>query len=362
MNGRLQELYSFLESNELDAMVITQPKHIYYLTGFLNDPHERFMGLVLRKGEEPFLVVPLLDLERAQQGSSVTAIFAVSDTEDPYALLQEKLQAVSRLGLEEEHLNVIRYRAMMAALNAIESVDVTKPLHAMRTRKSPEEIVVMKRAIHLIEQALAAGVSHAKPGMSEIELVAELEYQMKKLGADSPAFNTIVLSGEKTSQPHGIPGSRQLQTGEFLLIDAGVLVDGYHSDITRTFAVGDIDEKLADQYDSVLQANLAAIASTRPSCTFASVDQAARSVIAERGYGEHFITRVGHGLGLELHEYPSVHGDNQDKVYEGLVFTIEPGIYIPQHAGVRIEDNVWVTKDGVEVLTSFPKELTIIGR
>ncbi|MED4582607.1 Xaa-Pro peptidase family protein [Brevibacillus choshinensis] len=362
MNDRMKELYSFMERKCVDAMLITLPQHIYYLTGFFNEPHKRFMGLVLQKGEEPFLIVPLLDLEKAQKASRVTTIFACADTESPYDLLKEKLPvSISRLGVEEEHLHVARYRAVMAATGAEESIDAGEPLREMRMIKSTEEIGTMKRAIYLIEEVLAAALAHVKPGVTEIEIVAEMEYQMKKLGAERPAFDTIVLSGEKASQPHGIPGTRKIQNGELLLFDSGVLVDGYHSDISRTFGVGEINEMLVDMYETVLQANLASISAVKPGVTFATIDQAARENIAQKGYGKYFLNRVGHGLGMELHEYPSVHGNNHDIVREGMVFTIEPGIYIPQLGGVRIEDNVFVTREGAEVLTSYPKKLTIIG-
>lgn len=362
MNDRLNQLYSFMERECVDAMVITLPKHIYYLTGFLNEPNKRFMGLVLPKGAEPFLIVPLLDLEKAQLASSVTTIYAHNDSSNPYELLKEKLPAsIARLAVEEEHLHVARYRAVMEAAGAAESVDAGEPLREMRMIKSAEEIATMKRAIRLIEEVLHASLPYVKPGVTEIEIVAEMEYQMKKRGADAPAFSTILLSGEKASQPHGVPGGRKIQEGELLLFDTGVVVDGYLSDISRTFGVGEVNEKLADMYETVLQANLAAIAAVRPGVTFASVDQTARDILAQKGYGDYFLNRVGHGLGLEIHEYPSIHGSNYDLVREGMVFTIEPGIYIPQFTGVRIEDNVWVTKDGAEVLTSYPKELTIIG-
>ncbi|HZG17162.1 MAG TPA: Xaa-Pro peptidase family protein [Candidatus Bathyarchaeia archaeon] len=362
MNDRLKKLYSFMENKCVDAMLITLPQHIYYLTGFLNEPHKRFMGLVLPKGEEPFLIVPLLDIEKAQQASSVTKIFACADTENPYDLLKEKLPvSISRLGVEEEHLHVARYRAVMAATGAKESIDAGEPLREMRMIKSAEEIGKMKRAITLIEEVLAAALGHVKAGVTEIEIVAEMEYQMKKLGAEGPAFDTIVLSGEKSSLPHGTPGTRKIQNGELLLFDSGVLVDGYHSDISRTFGVGEIHEKLVDMYETVLEANLASISAVQPGVAFATIDQAAREIIAQKGYGKYFLNRVGHGLGLEIHEYPSIHGNNHDIVREGMVFTIEPGIYIPQLGGVRIEDNVFVTSGGAEVLTSYPKKLTIIG-
>ncbi|MGE5702177.1 MAG: M24 family metallopeptidase, partial [Clostridia bacterium] len=256
---------------------------------------------------------------------------------------------------------VVRYRAVMEATSAKQSVDASGVLREMRMFKAPEELATMKRAIQMIEDVLRSVLPRVKPGVSELDLVAELEYQMKKHGAAGPAFDTMVLAGKKAGQPHGVPDSRKIEPGELVLFDTGGIVDGYHSDITRTFAVGDVNEQLVDMYETVLQANLAAIAAVRPGQHFADIDKAARDVIQRNGYGDFYLTRVGHGIGLEIHEYPSMHANNVEQAREGMVFTIEPGIYNPLLAGVRIEDNVYVTSTGVEVLTSFPKHLMVIG-
>ncbi|NEW09058.1 aminopeptidase P family protein [Paenibacillus sp. SYP-B3998] len=362
MDTRIKRLYAFMEERSLDAMMITQPKLIYYFTGFYTEPHERFLALVLPKGEEPFLFVPMLDLEKAEMASNCKKIYSFKDSEDPFEVLKSKLPSViRRVGLQEGYVNVKRYHALMKAIGAEQSVDLEEQLTEMRVIKSAEEIVTIKRAIVCIENALHATLPKVKVGVTEFEIVAELEYQTKLLGADGPSFDTLVLSGEKTAMPHGVSGTRKIKKGELLLIDAGVFVDGYASDLTRTFAVGDVDEKLKVMYETVLQANLQMIQAARPGVTYASLDLAARNFIAKKGYGEYFITRAGHGFGLEIHEYPSIHENNYDLLPEGSVFTAEPGIYMPGIGGVRIEDDVLVTKDGTEVLTSFPKELTIIG-
>ncbi|WP_442602201.1 M24 family metallopeptidase [Paenibacillus sp. KN14-4R] len=362
MNSRIQNLYNFMERQSLDVLLVTMPKHVYYLTGFFTDPHERFLGLILVKGQDPFLLVPALDLEKAQQVSSVSTIYAHTDTQNPYAVLKGYLpSSIANFGVEKSHLTVANYEALNTHVGAKAWVDIEQPLREMRVIKTPEEIVTMKHAIRVVEDVLRAGVAKVRVGATEIEIVAELEYQMRKLGAQGPSFSTMVLAGEKSGLPHGEPGTRKIQDGELLLMDLGVFVDGYASDITRTFAVGDLSAKNKEMYDIVLQANLRGIEAVRPNVTFASIDYAARKSIIDRGYGDYFITRLGHGLGLEIHEYPSMHGENQDKAREGMVFTIEPGLYIPSVGGVRIEDDVLVTADGVEVLTSFPKELMVIG-
>ncbi len=360
--SRISQLYAYMEANQLDAIFVTLPKHVYYVTDFNSDPHERFMGLVLVRGEEPVLIVPALDKEAAQAATGMDKILTHTDTQNPYEILKNTLPAsLRRIGVEKSHVTLNRFEAMKEVLPQAEYIDIDALLKEMRLQKSPDEITRIKRAIQVVEDVLRAGLQKVRVGVSEAEIVAELEYQMKKLGAEGPSFSTMVLAGEKSALPHGKPGERTIQAGELLLFDLGVAVDGYVSDITRTFAVGEISDKLKEIYETVLAGNMAAIEAVRPQVTLASIDRAAREVIAARGYGEYFIHRLGHGMGMDVHEYPSVHGENQDLLRAGMVFTIEPGVYIPGLGGVRIEDDVLVTESGVEVLTTFPKQLTVIG-
>lgn len=360
---RMQQLRAYMEKEELDAVLITSPKHVYYLTGFFTEPHERFMGLIIPAQGEPSLIVPALDREAAAEAASgVKQILTHTDTDNPYDVLKQALPAgLTRLGIEKSHMTVERFEAMSAVVAAARYADVEEPLREMRLIKSADEVARIKHAVRLVEEALHESLKKVKPGVTEMEIVAELEYQMKRLGADGPSFDTMVLAGEKSALPHGTPGSRQVREGELLLFDLGVAADGYVSDITRTFAVGEISPQLREIYETVLAANEAAIAEVRPGVTLAHLDQTARRVIEEKGYGPYFMHRLGHGLGMDVHEYPSVHGQNQAVLRPGMVFTIEPGIYLPGVGGVRIEDDVLVTENGSEVLTQFPKQLTVIG-
>ncbi|MFI8713412.1 M24 family metallopeptidase [Brevibacillus brevis] len=362
MQERLEKLHAYMESRKLDALLITHPKNVYYFTGFLTEPHERFMGLVLVRGESPFLFVPLLDADKAREACPAIMIYTHDDSQDALSVLGHLLPtSLSHIGVEKNHLTAKTYEALVSIVNATEAVDVGDLLCSIRVAKDASEIATIKRAIWVMEESLRRTLPLISKGMTELDVVAELEYQMKKLKAQGPSFSTIVLAGEKAALPHGDPGDRVIQAGEVLLIDAGVYVDGYVSDLTRTFAVGQLGAELLDMYDTVLQANRAGIQAVRPGAPIADVDLAARAVIADRGYGEFFINRVGHGIGLELHEAPYVHSQAAGELIPGMVFTIEPGIYNTRIGGIRIEDNVLVTKEGVEVLTSFPKELQIIG-
>jgi Xaa-Pro dipeptidase len=364
VKGRIEKLYfSLFEGSDApDVILVTLPKLVYYFTGFYTEPHERFLALVCVKGESPFLVVPKLDFEKAASISTVTQIYAHEDTDNPYEFLKGHLPGkVTRIGIQKDHLSVNRYEALMQATGATRAIDVEPELNRMRVIKTEPEIAAIKRAIVCIEEVFRTAITYVKPGVTEIDIVAEMEYRMKKLGAEGHSFDTMVLSGEKTGLPHGIPGNKAIREGELVLFDAGVFVDGYASDLTRTFAVGEVSERCKEIYNTVLQANVKMIEAVRPGVTFGSLDHAARHVIDSKGDGQYFITRAGHGFGLEIHEYPSIHGLNEDLLQAGMVFTAEPGIYIPGLGGVRIEDNVLVTPTGAEVLTSFPKEWTVIG-
>ena len=233
-------------------------------------------------------------------------------------------------------------------------------LNKMRNIKSEEELEKLRKAAALADYAIEVGCKEIAEGKTELEILMAIEFEMKKKGAEKMSFDTMVLSGPKTASPHGTPGDRKIQKGDFILFDLGVVYEGYCSDITRTVAFGEPSEKQREIYETVKKAEQAAIDMIRPGVKACDLDKAARDVITEAGYGEYFTHRLGHGLGISVHEFPSVTGTNEMELEEGMVFTVEPGIYHPEITGVRIEDDVVVTADGVEVLTKFPKELQII--
>lgn len=363
MDQRWIELEQQMHQLGMDTLLITDPKHVYYLTGFLSNPHERFLGLLLKAGSEPVLFAPALDGEAAKAAIGSMELITHQDTEDPYRLLRQRLgsdRSIGTFGLEKEYVTLDRYERLQEALRFSASADIGPSLREMRIRKSPEEIKRMRHAAKLIEQVLELSLKQIKEGVTENELVAEVEYQIRKLGADGPSFDSMVLFGEKTALPHGVPGERKLRSGDMIMLDIGVYANGYASDITRTFGFGELSAEQIKIYETVLAANEAAIAAIKPGVTFGSIDKAARDVIEAAGYGPYFNHRLGHGLGIDVHEFPSVHGQNELFLREGNVFTVEPGIYVPGVAGVRIEDDVTVTDSGVDVLTSFPKHLQYV--
>ncbi|ASK64370.1 peptidase M24 family protein [Virgibacillus phasianinus] len=362
---RLQVLQSYLEQENIEVAMVTSPANVFYYTGFNCEPHERFMALVVdNRSNNISLFVPALDEESASNESSVRRIIPVSDEENPFAKLKLELgEHVGNFGLEMKAVNIFDYHNLRSAYAHASYVDVQPFINTQRMKKSGSEVESVRTAIDIIEKVLAEGIKKVEVGMSELELTAELEYLMRKFGADGPSFSTIVLSGEKAALPHGTPGNRTFKKGDFLLIDFGVIKDGYCSDITRTFIIGEASDKQKEIYNIVLQSNNAGINAIKSGIPVKTFDIEARNVIDEKGYGEYFNNRVGHGLGIEVHEEPSIHENNEQIAEPGLLFTIEPGIYIPEYGGVRIEDDVYLNDEGnVEVLTSFPKELQVIGK
>lgn len=360
---RFQELRKYMKVHELEAVIITSPKNVFYLTGFLTRPYERFIGLIIQKDEEPVLILPELDLEAAQEESNIQYIVTHSDTQNPYEILKQKFPlGTKKIGIEKGEWLVRRLEDLQKNIPGMDYDDIGVALQEMRMIKTKDEVNCLRKAVQISEHALKVAINNFKIGMNELEVVAELEYQLKRNGSIGLTFNPIVLSGEKTSLPHGVSGPRTVRAGELLMVDLTALYGGYYSDITRTFAVGDVDLSLKGIYDIVLAANLAAIEATKPGVPMGSLDRKARDLITCKGYGQYFSHRVGHGLGLGNHEYPSIHCENNELLKTGMVFTIEPGIYVPGIGGVRIEDDVLVTDKGVEVLSNFPKhELAVIG-
>ncbi|MBB6671034.1 M24 family metallopeptidase [Cohnella nanjingensis] len=363
-DNRKSRLLAHMKAAGIDVALVTSPTNVYYLTDFACHPHERFLALVLdaRAGTES-LYVPLLDEPAARESAGAVGIVPVADTEDPYALLKGRVQAGARIvGVEKGAVSLAQAERLGVVFPDSSYADLESGLLAMRLRKSEEEVAKIQRAVDLIEEVVAHAAAYAKEGMTELELAAEIEYRMRKLGADRPAFESIVLTGPRTALPHGTPGPYPIQRGDFVLIDIGVQVDGYCSDITRTFVMGEPSEAQRRIYETVLAANLAGIAASRAGVPVAAVDRAARQVIEEAGYGPLFTHRVGHGFGMDVHEQPSMSGQNETVMAPGLVFTIEPGIYDPVIGGVRIEDDIYLNEDGTaRVLTRYPKALTRLG-
>jgi Xaa-Pro dipeptidase len=267
------------------------------------------------------------------------------------------------LGVDGMTMRVTEWLAFSRIDPTLEVTPVEHELIRIRAQKTPDEVAAMRRAIAISEAALSQLLTEVQPGMSEKAIAARLDALMIEGGSDGLAFESLVQTGPNSANPHGSSTQRPLQKDEFLLIDYGCKVDGYPADITRTFCLGAPSAEMQKIYDTVLHANEAAKAVAKPGVPCEQVDRAARQVIDQAGYGQYFIHRTGHGLGLDTHEpIPQIADGVEYPLTEGMTFTIEPGIYVPGLGGVRVEDNVLVTDTGLEVLTNFPRFLRLDAR
>jgi Xaa-Pro aminopeptidase len=266
----------------------------------------------------------------------------------------------SRCAVEYLHMRVLELRALEAVAPQALFVSLDEHIAALRICKDESELNAMRKAIAITERALHELVTGSLIGATERQIAGRLERGLIGGGADAVGF-IIVVTGPNSADPHAEPSDRPLQDGDLLTIDCGAVKDGYFADITRTFVAGHPNERISEIYEVVQRANAAGRAAVRPGMQAQQVDQAARDVIRDAGYGDQFFHRTGHGLGLEVHEPPYVVEGNEQLLEPGMVFTIEPGIYVSGLGGVRIEDNVVVTPEGVECLTSFPRELMVVS-
>jgi len=263
---------------------------------------------------------------------------------------------IKRLGYEDDTIRLKEYRRLQTGLSC-ELVPAGEALCTLRQVKSEEEILLIIAAQEIAERAFDDLLSEIRPGRTERELAAFLDYRMASYGSQGRAFPTILISGQNTSKPHGEPGDKALKTGEFITVDFGARVDGYRSDMTRTVALGQIGEEMEKVYGTVLKAQLAGIAALDVQKTGAEVHEAASRVIREAGYGDYFGHGLGHSLGVDIHERPTASPASEARFCAGNVLTVEPGIYLPGRFGVRIEDMIFLSDRGKRNLTKTPKAL-----
>ena len=365
--ARLQRLKATLATAHLECAAAIAGPNLYYLTGLSFHLSERpTVGFFPRDGD-PVIVAGSLEEAKIKNGAPYgVRSFVYGDADGPAQAFMQAAQALklnkARLGVEARRMRLMELDYIEEALPGVAAEPAEDLFAALRMTKDADEIKAMREAVVIAEKALAATLPQIKVGLTEREVAAELVVQTLRAGSDADLpFAPIVASGPNSALPHATVTDRALQKGDLLTLDWGAATRRYFSDLTRTFALGEVAPELKQIYELVKAANAAAQAAAKPGATCASVDAAARRVIADGGYGEHFVHRVGHGLGLEGHEEPSMHGKNEMPLETGMTFTIEPGIYLPGKGGVRIEDDVVVTAEGCESLSTYPRELETIG-
>ena len=345
-----------LKDKNLDAMVITDPFNMRYVSGFRGGE-----GILYISNTQKVLVTDSRYTEQAENESDFTVV--EENSEHPrMVILKECMEKEGktegfRMGYEDESLLCAQFDKMKENLCVDTWVPLKGDVDALRQIKSEEELEYLEKAEAIGDLAFEKILTILKPGMTELEVAAELEYQMKKAGAENFSFSTIVASGLNSSMPHAIPGEKKLEEGDFVTMDFGCTYKGYCSDMTRTVVLGKASEKQKEIYNTVLKAQLAALDAIKAGVTGKSVDKVARDMITEAGYGECFGHGLGHSVGLFIHEEPRLSPAGETVLEENMIETVEPGIYVPGFGGVRIEDMVAVTKDGCKNFTHSPKEL-----
>ena len=365
--ARLEKLNASLQSSGLDAVVLNPGPTLKYLTGLSFHLMERPVVLFAAVGKEPAIVLPELEMLKLAQLPFKAEAFAYGENPDEWEkAFRGAAQALDldgkKIGVEPRAMRLLEFRYVKAGASEADFPDASDALAALRVRKDEKEIAAMREAVKIAQRGLEATLPLIKIGMTEQELAAELVVQLLRHGSEPELpFSPIVSGGPNSANPHASPGTRKLQAGDLLVVDWGAGYEGYISDLTRTFAVGQVDAEYQKIHKIVQQANAAGRAAGKPGIACAEVDKAARAVIEEAGYGKYFTHRTGHGIGMEGHEDPYMRGDNLQLLEPGMTYTVEPGIYLPERNGVRIEDNMVVTADGVESLSDMPREIRTVG-
>lgn len=364
--ARLQRLRAAMAQANFDCVAAIAGPNLYYLTGLSFHLSERpTVGLYPLHGD-PVIVAGNLEESKVVTGAPYPLRgFYYTDADGPVPAFREAAQA---LRLAKPHLGVESVRMRVMELRLLEDaflqprIDAAEGLFAsLRMAKDAQELGLMRRATQIAEAALLATLPFIRAGCTERQIASELVVQALRAGSDAELpFAPIVASGPNSALPHAFVTDRVLQPGDLLTLDWGAAHGGYVADLTRTFGIGAVDPELRNIYELVRQANEAGRAAARPGALAAEVDAAARAVITTGGYGPYFVHRVGHGLGLEGHEDPSIHGRNETALTPGMTFTVEPGIYLPGKGGVRLEDDVVVTENGCESLSTLPREFRVL--
>jgi len=351
LKDRRSRLIPFFESTKADALLVTNLKNIRYLCGFSGS--EGALLLTPEKGW--FLCDSRYTTQAEHEVQDIEIIRFSAKYEELCSLITE--EKYSRVACEGDNLVVADFIQLSKRLTNCSLVALEDSLSVVRSWKNQSEIKKLQDVASLSSQALKSTLPLLKPGITEKTFARELEFEMRRNGADGIAFDFIVASGERGSMPHGVASDKKIQTGELVTIDFGALKDGYNSDETITVAVGQPEVELLNVYRIVKDAHDKAMDAVKPGIACREIDAVAREYIKENGYGDFFGHGLGHGVGLDIHEKPVVSPRSTAIIEEGMVFTIEPGIYLPGKGGVRIEDTVVVTENGCEAITKTPKEL-----
>lgn len=350
---RLNKLCQKMADHQLEALLVKSSSNVYYLSGFTGTNAMLFITL-----NKSYL---LTDFRYTEQATNQSPDFEIiREDQEPLRKISEFARGLKNIGMEEEATSWADYRKTKEILSGCDLRDASEILRELRQVKDESEIEVLRQAIKITDEAFLSVVDKIKPGVVEAELSLELEITLRRLGASGRSFDYIVASGKRSAMPHGVASTKKINNHELVTLDFGAKYHMYCSDLTRTVFVGQPEAKHREIYHIVLEAQQKAIQELKPGMTGKEVDAIARNVISQAGYRDFFGHGLGHSLGIDIHENPRLNTREQKVLEPGMVVTVEPGIYIPDWGGVRIEDVVLVTNFGAEVLTRAPKQFIII--
>lgn len=350
--NRIDALRSKMSEQNLDAVLVSKPENRYYLSGFRGST-----GSVLITQKDQFFLTDFRYISQAKEQCPGYEVVQISQADPIYQAINDRV--TGKLGFEDEFMTVEGYGLYSSKLEA-EMVPMKRLLEDLRVIKDDEEVELMLKAQQIADQAFDHILGFIEPGVTEQEVADQLISVMKSLGATGESFDIIVASGYRGALPHGVASDKVIQSGELVTLDFGCVYQGYASDMTRTVAVGEVSEQLKEIYHVVLKAQETALAAVKPGVTGKELDTIARDIITQAGYGEYFGHGLGHGVGLQVHERPSINQMGTEKLLPGMIITDEPGIYIDGVGGVRIEDIILITPDGHQVLSTSPKHLIVL--
>lgn len=355
MKKRLMNLQKRLGEQGLDALLITSPFNRQYISGFTGSA-----GYLLVTENKAKLITDFRYVDQAaEQAPHVEVVKSRADMLEEVGIQLAELK-IHKIGFEKQYVSYSLYQGLSKVSGKMEWIGIAGIVEEMRMIKTPDEISIIKQACEIADRSFQHILHFIKPGVTEREVALELEFHMRKQGATSTSFETIVASGPRSALPHGVASEKVISAGEVVTLDFGAYYKGYVSDITRTVAVGEPSEQLKQIYNIVLEAQLAGVTHVKAGLTGKEADAITRDIITAAGYGEKFGHSTGHGIGLEVHEGPGLSSKSEVILKPGMVVTVEPGIYISQIGGVRIEDDVVITENGCEIITQSTKELIIL--
>lgn len=351
---RLTNIRQAMKHKAIEALLLTSPYNLRYATGFTGST-----GIALITLDAAYFIT---DFRYTEQATAECQGFEIVEQQSSmYAEANQCLEhhQVTTVHFESDFVSMTLYKTLQAAFSA-QLEPVSGLVERLRMIKTPAEIAIIKQAIAISDQAFTDILNFIRPGVTEQEVSNELLFNMMHQGATSASFETIVASGHRSAMPHGVASNKVIETGDFVTLDFGCYYNGYVSDMTRTIAVGQPSAQLREIYDVTLAANEAVIQQIKTGMTGVAADKIARDVISKAGYGDAFGHSLGHGIGLEIHEGPNASMKSTHVLQPGHIITDEPGIYLPGVGGVRIEDDILIKEDGIEVLTQSSKKLLVL--